>query len=221
MAEDRPREAYSREDTMEEHSFDELARGLASGTLSRGRVLKLVGAVILSTALMPWFPSTAQALTARQRRQCVQQGGAVCGARRRTEICCPAGQACCGTSRQPVCCASGETCMNGTCETSAPPLCSTTNPCPTTGQCCSNGQCVSSCPSGETCVNMMCQPAECPSGQILCAEGCVDPLTDNRNCGGCGNLCFGNACCGGRCCGFDDNGFSLRCLDPAKGTCGR
>ena len=64
-------------------------------------------------------------------------------------------------------------------------------------------------------------PPGCPEGKIDCGSGCIDPSTDYHNCGGCGNLCFGNECCGGICCGFDANGFSLRCLDPAKGTCGR
>jgi hypothetical protein len=30
-----------------EHSFDELTRGLASGTLSRGKVLRLMGAALV------------------------------------------------------------------------------------------------------------------------------------------------------------------------------
>jgi hypothetical protein len=42
-AEDLPREVYNREDITEEHSFDELARGLASGSISRRRALKLLG----------------------------------------------------------------------------------------------------------------------------------------------------------------------------------
>lgn len=33
-----------------------------------------------------------------------------------------------------------------------------------------------------------------------CSGGCVDLLTDNANCGACGNACTGNnICCGGRC----------------------
>jgi hypothetical protein len=33
------------------HSFDELAKGLANGTLSRGRALRLVGASLLGVLL--------------------------------------------------------------------------------------------------------------------------------------------------------------------------
>jgi hypothetical protein len=43
---------FEQEDTMEEeYSFDELAQGLASGALSRGRTLKLVSAAILGGTL--------------------------------------------------------------------------------------------------------------------------------------------------------------------------
>jgi hypothetical protein len=50
------------EDTTEEHSFDELARGLASGALSRRKVLKLVGIALLGgVGLSALFPSEAEA----------------------------------------------------------------------------------------------------------------------------------------------------------------
>ncbi len=49
-------EAFTRERLTEEDSFDDLARGLATGTLSRGQALKLVGAAVLGAALMPLFP---------------------------------------------------------------------------------------------------------------------------------------------------------------------
>jgi hypothetical protein len=43
---------YRQEDTTGEQSFDELAKGLADGTLSRGRLLEgVVGAIAGSTAL--------------------------------------------------------------------------------------------------------------------------------------------------------------------------
>jgi hypothetical protein len=40
-----------REDETGEHSFDELARGVADGTLSRSRALKAVGAAVLGGLL--------------------------------------------------------------------------------------------------------------------------------------------------------------------------
>ena len=42
------------EDIAEEHSFDELAKGLASGTLSRSRALKLFGGAVLGGLLAPF-----------------------------------------------------------------------------------------------------------------------------------------------------------------------
>lgn len=54
----------SREELTEERSFDELTRGLASGTISRGRALKLVGAAFLGGALSIFsMPGEAHAAT--------------------------------------------------------------------------------------------------------------------------------------------------------------
>ncbi len=49
----------TREDTTEEFSFDELAKGLASGRISRGRALKLVGAAILGGGVLTLLPGVA------------------------------------------------------------------------------------------------------------------------------------------------------------------
>src|SRR5919112_1376446 len=43
-----------------EHSFDELARGLASGNVTRGKALRLMGAALVGGALAS-FPGTASA----------------------------------------------------------------------------------------------------------------------------------------------------------------
>jgi hypothetical protein len=60
---------------VNQERFDELAKVLATDTISRRRALRLVGAAVLGTALMPLFPDTAEALTRRQRRRCRRQGG--------------------------------------------------------------------------------------------------------------------------------------------------
>jgi hypothetical protein len=46
-AEDLPRQVHDQEDITEEHSFDELAHGLASGSASRRQALKLLGGALL------------------------------------------------------------------------------------------------------------------------------------------------------------------------------
>ena len=60
---------------MDEHFFDELAKGLDEGTITRRRALKLVGAAALGTALMPVLPKQAEALTRKARRKCHSEGG--------------------------------------------------------------------------------------------------------------------------------------------------
>jgi len=44
----------------------------------------------------------------------------------------------------------------------------------------------------------------CPTGQLACASGCVNPMTDSANCGKCGTSCAatsvqGEACVAGVC----------------------
>lgn len=51
------------------HSFDELSREFASGNLSRGRALKLVGAALLGFGFLGGlFPGVAEARLRRRRR---------------------------------------------------------------------------------------------------------------------------------------------------------
>jgi hypothetical protein len=49
------------ESTGSGRSFDELASGLASGTISRGRALKLAGASLASALGLAWYASPAEA----------------------------------------------------------------------------------------------------------------------------------------------------------------
>jgi hypothetical protein len=58
------------EDATEEHSFDELARGLASGAISRRKALKLGGVALLGGfGLFSVFPDAAEARRRRGRRR--------------------------------------------------------------------------------------------------------------------------------------------------------
>jgi len=60
-----------REDTTEEYSFDELAKGLASGTLSRRKALKLISTTILGTGVLAFFPGVS---TAAEGARCPDSG---------------------------------------------------------------------------------------------------------------------------------------------------
>jgi hypothetical protein len=208
------------EQPVEEHSFDDLARGLATGTVSRGQALKMVGAAVLSAALMPLFPDTAQALTRRQRRRCSRQGGTVCGEVQRSQVCCAAGRPCCGTARSPVCCPSGRQCVDGSCR------------CPTGETECS-GSCVNldtdenncrtcgnACPEGATCVDGSCV---CPEGTFECdvVPGELPPRCVECGCGGV-ECPAGQVCCGGTCCPSGEvccNAIERICSPPG-GFCG-
>jgi hypothetical protein len=50
-AEDLPRQVHNQEDITEERSFDELARALANGSVSRRQALRLMGGALLGGVL--------------------------------------------------------------------------------------------------------------------------------------------------------------------------
>jgi hypothetical protein len=74
------------EDHTGEHSFDELARGLASGSVSRRKALKLMGAALAGGALAS-IPGVAQAAPPQP---------------------CPEGTFTCGKGRRAFCLAEGQ-----------------------------------------------------------------------------------------------------------------
>ena len=82
-------------------SFDDLAIGLESGVLSRGKALKLGGAVLMSSAL-GLFASQEKA---EARRRCCRT--------RRCRVCCRRGTPCCG-EHGCRCCPRGR-CHEGRC----------------------------------------------------------------------------------------------------------
>ncbi len=59
-----------------EHSLDGVARGMADGTLTRGRAIKLAGAALVGSALALFGAEDADAATLReQRRRCRRRHG--------------------------------------------------------------------------------------------------------------------------------------------------
>jgi hypothetical protein len=84
------REAPLRRDPTREDSFDELAKGMASGAISRRKALKLVGAAVFGGALVSLFPGVAEARHRRHRCKPGQRGCAI-------GVCkCPKGSRCVG-----------------------------------------------------------------------------------------------------------------------------
>src|SRR4051812_8574022 len=98
MEEDHQQEGFNREDMFESTSpFDQLARGLADGTISRGQSLKLIGAAIvggfLGTFALPAESEAKKKKKGKKKRkkksQC-QEGEVPCAGN-----CCVPGTICC------------------------------------------------------------------------------------------------------------------------------
>jgi hypothetical protein len=127
-------------------SLDELAKGLATGTLSRGKALRLMGAALVGGALAS-IPGTAWAARCPSPRiRCRGQ-------------CCPTPvTTCVGTGGNKTCgpCPNGTEDCGGTCTD----LSTTTN----------CGTCGNACVPGAICVSGECQ---CPTGTTLCGGSCV------------------------------------------------
>lgn len=130
-AEELPRETHDQEDTTEEHSFDELAKGVADGSLSRRRALKLLGRAFIGATFGFWFLRSTEArgssveaeleIEGSEAEQEIEQriggggggGDAGCPPERRCprNTCCPAGEIC--ARGGGVCCPPESVCTVG------------------------------------------------------------------------------------------------------------
>ncbi|MFL5322358.1 MAG: hypothetical protein ACJ790_22055 [Myxococcaceae bacterium] len=97
-----------------------------------------------------------------------------------------------------VACAEGTACANGACFQKDCPgdACDPASVCFQSA--CTDKLCVGViCPSGESCSKGVCV---CGENRLACGGGCVDPLTDESNCGACGNACAAtDRCANGTC----------------------
>jgi Stigma-specific protein, Stig1 len=172
-------------------SFDELAKGLATGTLSRGKALRWMGGALLGAALAS-FPGVAWANDCRRlgrecrrdsqccSRNCIRRGDdKVCG--------CPEGQSRCADrcvnlkTNERHCgscserCGTNQTCCNGNCVN----LQRNERHC---------GACGNRCPEGSECVGGECQGGGCPpertltEGDCHCAFVCGDQFPSPATC---------------------------------------
>jgi hypothetical protein len=149
--------------TQTEGSLDELAKGLANGTLSRRKALRLLGGALLG-GVMASIPGVAWAATPEGRGRPCPKGAIKCG-----DTCCasPEDRCCRGVCTNVVfdrsncdrCgneCAPEEGCCGGRCV-----------PLNTAENC---GGCFAGCHEAEICVSGTCQ---CPqAGETLCANVC-------------------------------------------------
>ena len=179
-----------------EHSLDELAKGLATGTLSRGKAIRWMGGALLGAALAS-FPGVAWADGCRRlgrecrrdfqccSKNCIRRGDdKVCG--------CPEGKSRCGVRcvnldrNENHCgecfnrCAAEETCVNGAC-------------CPN-AQVCGTGTSLTCCAEGQECVGGTCA-ASCPPDTKLCNNGQCANCCDNADCSGCATCQSGTCAC--------------------------
>jgi Stigma-specific protein, Stig1 len=218
-------------------SFDELAKGLATGTLSRGKAIRwmcgaLLGAALASLPGVAWANDDCRRLGRECRRdsQCCSGN---CVRRGDDRVCaCPEGRTRCNDRcvnlqrNENHCgecfnrCEEGQGCEEGVC--GGEPMCvSTGGPCSTDSECCS-GICDGTCAckaTGSTCS----ADSECCSGDCNSSGTCSACPTDkvelsNGTCATpCGANCDYRPCCGGGCACLRN--FCLRPDSPLGDAC--
>jgi Stigma-specific protein, Stig1 len=172
-------------DQVSDRSFDELARGLASGSISRGKALKLMGAALVGSALAS-VPGMAWA------RGC-PQGQTRCGGRC---VNLKTNENHCGSCANH--CRSTQTCCKGRCVN----LQINENHC---------GSCRNRCAEGQECVHGSCEPICGPTNCAGCCDsnGVCQPGTENTACGINGEPCID---CMGDACGEDPTSGTRGCI---------
>jgi hypothetical protein len=172
-----------------DHSVDELAKGLATGTLSRRKALRLVGAALVGGVLAS-IPGVAWAQPQRPagacRPQCPEGYTCTRSSRERGQggkqifFCCPA-------DPQGECCLPEDFCPSGEC-------------CLPEGQCMPNGQCCFGeiMPNGECCQGEVTPNGECCQGAVMfTGECCPSPMNycSRVICDASGNCVSCEVCC--------------------------
>ncbi len=186
-------------------SFDELAKGLATGTLSRGKAIRWMGGALLGAALasvpgVAWANDDCRRLGRECKRdsQCCSRN---CVRRGDDKVCaCPQGQTRCGDrcvnlkTNERNCgacgnrCPEGQECVDGVCQGGCPNgLCGT--------ECCAAGeQCYISFGGPICCPTPGCLGATSAAGSPVCFDASVSPDACNRP------TCSTDAECSGEVC---------------------
>ena len=158
-----------------EHSFDELARGLASGEVSRSKALRLMGAALVGGTLASLLGIGEAAAAPPAPRGCKRDG----------KKCKESSQCCSGNCEGGTCavaqcipftesCTADTQCCSGICGGILGSVCSPCRP---------NG---SSCAAGEPCCN-----GSCVNG--ICCRTVGSTCTTDTEC--CTGNCFDGAIC--------------------------
>lgn len=221
------------------HSLDEVARGLATGALSRRQALKMAGGALLGS-MLGFFAimNPAQAKKRKRRLRCIVgniiPGGTDCPGKPGAFPCLlhlDAGTVgCCLPQNLCTAVAGAVAALDCTCGGPTPPPPSACSPpCPA-GQCCNGGTCVEECPDPNICVAGACVPppaAPSKCAGVTCPDGqCCSPFTGEcisaADCGKlCGGQCVGEICdltCPtGQCC--EVTGNTGTCVEECKGCC--
>ena len=165
---------------MGEQFFDDLAKGLDDGTISRRRALRLAGGALLAAVVPPLFPREAEARN-RAKRRCRRKGGiylsrgtchcAITCALASDQFTCQSNPACTcimtvtgrgfcaqGTGGRPSGCSS-----TADCEPSLDEVCVVNPGCPTSGGSCTTSAECRAINSNYACVNGTCQLTACAS----------------------------------------------------------
>jgi hypothetical protein len=155
------------------HSFDELASGLASGSISRGKALRLMGAALVGGTLgslggVAAADEECKPLNKKCRKnsQCCSGNCSKSGTSRSGTCACQENGGTCGSNSQ---CCSGSKCSNGTCVACLPNSLSST--CTDDSQCCS-GICNTT--SSGSCAPCRETFARCTSASDCCSGICSD-----------------------------------------------
>src|SRR5215212_247992 len=156
IEENRSRVESSREDHTGTSTFDSAARGLADGSVSRGKALRMLAASLFGGVLVAAPAGVALAAPGDNRKP----GGTGCpvAGQIRTN-----GKCECPSTASAIC---GNRCVN--------------NSCPASGQTFNNDSCQCECPAGQQVVNGACVPGCTGNNQVLCTPSgsntprCVD-----------------------------------------------
>ena len=198
-----------------ERSFDELTRGLATGSISRGKALRLMGVALVGSTLAS-FPGVAWAAKGG-RSSCAKFCQSLFGANTPEEAECVSaartGQGPCFTCTtetgcgpnftKPPCSAGPYSCDRCTCCTSIAGSCGSNGECGS-GRCVS-GTCAEACPTGTvtlsngTCAKT-CEFETAGEDCADCAFGCWEDVSGSRYCisgQGSGTACASDSNCPG------------------------